>query len=751
MTSVMKLSSLLIFVVLTYAATFAAEGPRKKTNRKQLDSTALAPDTVTVKDVEVIGDRLTIFSVSRPEDVSAGAIYASKKTEQIRLRDLTMNTATNNARQAFSTVAGLNIWESDGGGQQLGIGGRGLSPNRTSNFTTRQNGYDIAADPLGYPESYYTPPLDAVDRIDIVRGAGSLRYGTQFGGMINFVMRKPPAFDPITARVRVSGGSFGFASLYTELGGTVGDVGYIALYQGRRNDGWRPSSGFVSHTAYASVVLTPSPSLRLIVDYTHMSSTAQQPGGLTDRLFYSHPDTSLRARNWFRVDWNLASVNAEWFIDEGLLLQSLTSVNVSGRSALGNLDRINVADRGQDRTLIDGRFTNLTNETTLQADYTAFGTSASTALFGLRLFSGRTRQRQGDGTNGSDADFTFRNPDYVEGSDYTFPNSNVAVFAESVIRLGGGFSVVPGIRAEYIRTASDGYYRQRLRDLAGNVIVDSTTVESRSRERSFIIAGLGLSYHLDTLLELYGNVSQNYRSITFSDLRIDNPNLVIDQNIGDERGYTVDLGFRGRLATFVAFDVSVFYLRYNNRISEVLRADAPPLYLPYRYRTNVSDAWTGGVEFVADVHLDEVLSFPSSWPHAHFIVNGSLLDGRYDGTGDASVRGRKVEFVPPYTFRSGITAHTDNVKFSCLWSFVGAHYTDATNATYTASAITGEIPAYNVLDATVSWTIDRYTVELSCNNVLDSRYFTRRAESYPGPGIIPADARSFTLTVQASF
>jgi Fe(3+) dicitrate transport protein len=31
----------------------------------------------------------------------------------------------------------------------LSIGGRGLDPNRTSNFNTRQNGYDISADVLG--------------------------------------------------------------------------------------------------------------------------------------------------------------------------------------------------------------------------------------------------------------------------------------------------------------------------------------------------------------------------------------------------------------------------------------------------------------------------------------------------------------------------------------------------------------------------------------------------------------------------
>ena len=107
--------------------------------------------------------------------VEGMAIYEGKKSEVVQLDAITANVATNNARQVFARVAGLNIWESDGAGLQLGIGGRGLSPNRTSNFNTRQNGYDMSADALGYPESYYTPPTEALSRIEVVRGAASLQ------------------------------------------------------------------------------------------------------------------------------------------------------------------------------------------------------------------------------------------------------------------------------------------------------------------------------------------------------------------------------------------------------------------------------------------------------------------------------------------------------------------------------------------------------------------------------------------------
>ena len=77
----------------------------------------------------------------------------------------------NNSRQIYAQISGLNIYQNDDAGLQLNIGGRGLDPNRTSNFNTRQNGYDISADVLGYPESYYSPPAEAVREIQIVRGA----------------------------------------------------------------------------------------------------------------------------------------------------------------------------------------------------------------------------------------------------------------------------------------------------------------------------------------------------------------------------------------------------------------------------------------------------------------------------------------------------------------------------------------------------------------------------------------------------
>src|SRR5580765_2809234 len=173
-------------------------------------------DSVIVQSAEKMNSGFT-----RLRDVEGTAIYAGKKTEVVVMKDVFANKATNNSRQVYAKVAGLNIWENDGAGIQLAIGGRGLSPNRVSNFNTRQNGYDISADALGYPESYYTPPAEAIDKIEVVRGAASLQYGTQFGGMINFRMNRGVDTEKFSITTHLTGGSWNFFNTSTSIGGTV--------------------------------------------------------------------------------------------------------------------------------------------------------------------------------------------------------------------------------------------------------------------------------------------------------------------------------------------------------------------------------------------------------------------------------------------------------------------------------------------------------------------------------------------------
>ncbi len=698
-----------------------------------------------IEAITVQAERERLFGLTRLKSVENFGIYEGKKSEVIEMENLTVNFATNNARQIFSRITGLNIWESDQAGLQLGIGGRGLNPNRTSNFNVRQNGYDISADALGYPESYYTPPAEALERIEIVRGAASLQYGTQFGGMLNFKFKRGSE-KKIELTSRQSLGSWGFLSSFNSLGGTIGKLNYYTYYLHKQGRGFRPNSDFRYHNFYASLEYNFSEKLSATLQITQMNYLAKQAGGLTDRNFEENPRQSLRERNWFSVNWNLFALLFTYKLNENSQINIRNFGLLAQRLALGNLERANVADFGTERTLIAGQFQNFGSEIRFLHHY-KLSKQKHTFLLGARVYQGNSTAQQGFGTSGSDANFTFLNPNDVEDSNYRFPNANYAVFAENIFQINDKWSITPGIRYENIQTFAEGFYKRYVKDGAGNIIVQDRISENLERKRDFIFAGIGVSYKIKPQTELYTNFSQNYRAINFTDLRINNPNLRIDANIQDERGFTADLGLRSKAHHLFNYEITLFLLKYNGKIGQVLRTDTI-LFNDYRFRTNVSDARNIGIEAFGEISLLPLLGKENSaWKWAVF-ANFALIDARYISTQETAIRNRKVEMVPPITLRWGNTLQYKHFSTTLQYAHTAEHFSDATNTRRTASAIEGIIPAYQVLDWSFAYAWKFFRAEFSINNLLNESYFTRRAEGYPGPGIIPADGRGFYGTLQ---
>ena len=683
------------------------------------------------------------------------AIYAAKKNEVVVLEDVTANLAANVSRQIYAKVAGLNIWESDGAGIQLGIGGRGLSPNRNSNFNTRQNGYDISADALGYPESYYTPPVEAIERIEIVRGAASLQYGTQFGGMLNFRFKEGPRDKKIELHSRQTLGSFGLYNSFNSLGGTVGKIQYYGFYHHKRTDGWRPNSSLDQHTTYLSVAYRPSARFTIRPEYTYMQYLAQQPGGLTDAQFNTDPRQSNRERNWFRVNWNLLALNVDYKISEKTRINNRSFALIAGRDALGNLDRINLIDFGGNRDFLSDQFRNWGNETRLIHNYTLFN-NPTVFLLGSRIYQGMTHRRQGDGNKGSGPDFYYLNPENLEGSDFDLPSSNFSLFAENIFNLSEKWSLTPGFRFESIHTETDGYYKSRVEDLAGNVLIDEKIEERKSNRRSFVFFGIGSSYKPNEQLELYANISQNYRAINFNDIRVNVGSLVVDPELKDETGFNADLGFRGNLTEVFNFDLSIFYLSYRDRIGSILKKEPNPQFnglveRVVRFRTNVADARISGLESFLELDLLRLTKVNIARTRLSVFGNFAFIRANYTNSEENGITDNEVELVPPINLKTGLSFQWRDISLSYQYAFVGEHFSDASNAIRTPSAIEGLIPSYQVMDLSLSYRFKFLELEGGINNLSNSLYFTRRATGYPGPGIIPSDGRSFYLTLGFTF
>lgn len=703
--------------------------------------------SIDLKSVEVAAK--TSFYGNYLRDVEGLKIYTAKKNDLIKMDRINANLATASARQIYARISGLNIWESDANGNQLEIGGRGLNPSRSANFNVRQNGYDISADALGYPESYYTPSPLAVDKIEILRGASALQYGSQFGGLINFELLKNPT-KKLEGKVHQSFGSFNLSNTYIQLASKQKKLSTKAYLQYKTGDGFIDRSEFESIHSYAQVSFKLSKKLQAKFEFTKMYSLAQQPGGLTDKQFEENPYQNTRFGNWFEVDWNLPSVSLSYKVNDNLSSEIIYFALVAERNALGYLRAPNRIDpillnnssySERQRDLLQDKFVNHGIEIRNLLRYT-FNKKPAAVAFGARLFNGTSEKQQSNAAPGTAANFEA---DYSQDAEdpvrlyYNFNNYNLALYAENTFSVGN-WKLAPGVRIEFIETQLDGFYNQTVKDQAGNTIQRSTTKETAKKPRSFAIAGMGISHKINGK-EFYSNISQNYRSVTFNDFKIDNPSYKVDENLSDERGYNFDLGFRGLLGKKIRFDASVFFLRYANRIGFSTLTDSNTFRV-FQYRTNIGVSNTVGLESLIEY-------FPLSTKNQELKIslNSSVQRGKYVRSENKSIIGNKVELIPDVSIKLGADYRYKTYSAGMLFTMVDDHFSDATNAFSTVEGISGVIPRYFVLDFNFKYSRKNLELGAGINNVLNSAYFTRRATGYPGPGIITAQPRNLFVSL----
>ncbi|MDX1938130.1 MAG: TonB-dependent receptor [Flavihumibacter sp.] len=704
-------------------------------------------DTSIIKrlpDVTVVGRNSKSDYQQLPEIVGTN-IYAGKKSALIVLDNVQGNVVTNNMRQVLAKVPGIHIWESDPSGIQIGIAARGLSPNRSWEFNIRQNGYDIAADPFGYPEAYYNPQLQAVQRIEVVRGQGSLQYGPQFGGLVNYILRNGSEITkPFEFETQQTVGSNGLFNSYNAIGGKKGKLHYYTFFDHRNGDGWRQNSRYYTNAGFGTVTYHVTQKFSLTAEFMHSHIRSQQPGGLTDAQIKQDAQQSFRSRNWFDITWSTPALMANYQFNESTRWNTKLFATIGDRNSVGFLQPITVRDSinastltYNNRVITLDQYRNYGLESRIITDY-HIGKTKNSLSGGIRLYTGTTtRQADGKGTTGTGYDIT------VIGNyprDITFKSRNIAAFAENIFRITNKFLVIPGIRYEWLEGSAAG--RNGYTSGGSEIILQNIT-----RDNSFVLAGVGTEYHITKSTEIYANMAQAYRPIQFANLQAPPTTDVVDPELKDARGYNIDLGYRGKIKNFLQFDISGFYLQYDNRVGTITVSGSPS----YRFITNVGSSTSKGFE--GYVELNAVRAF---WKNkdADLIIFGSYsyTDAKYSGNHkDATTKGKKVENAPTTIFRGGITGGYKGFLFTAQISSVGVTFSDANNTvTPSANGNTGLIPSYTITDLTASYKFSKgLNLKAGINNLFDERYFTRRAGGYPGPGALPADGRTFFISVGA--
>lgn len=696
----------------------------------------------------------------RLPEIKNNVIHSGKKNEVIKLANITGNFTTNNAREIFSRVPGVTIWENEGSGIQINVGVRGLSPNRSWELNTRQNGYDISADVFGYPEAYYNPPLEAVESVELIRGGASLQFGPQFGGMLNYVLKREKDKE-FSFETQNTVGSYNLMSSYNAIGGKINKFSYYVYNHSRSADGWRENNAYKVRNSHVFLQYEFTENTKLSAEYTNMDYQLQQPGGLTDAQFDANSRQSSRERNWFGTPWNVFSINFDTKITTNLTSNTKLFGLVAERNSVGFtatpnvLDAINPTTNAFENRRVDRDFYKnfgLENRNVLTYK---LGNTKQNLAFGARLYKANTRrQQQGIGTTGSDFDLSIQS-NYPR--DLEFFTENITFFAENQFKVTDVFSVTPGVRYEYINSTAEGQF--------GVNNSNAVILENKSITRHKPLFGIGLEYKLHTT-NVYANISQAYRPVLFSDLTPPAVTDVIDPNLKDADGFNADLGYRGSIKNYLNFDFSLFYLSYNNRVGGIRQfVNNDPTQGTFLFRTNLGETVNKGIESFFNFNVTRFLQKENSIGNLDLFATLSFIDSKYtdfdtfstSGTPPNTVitqvnlSGNRVENAPRYIHNFGITWSNKQFSSTLQYKISGQIFTDANNTVApSANGVTGLLEGYNLLDLSTEYKfLKNYNIRAGINNLANERYATRRAGGYPGPGILPGEGRTFFLSVGA--
>ncbi len=722
----MKKISFLCLILLTNKLALVAQ---TKDTTKAKELAAITVETTTQRN-----------AINRLESIAETYIFSGKKNEVISLTQTDANITDKTGRQLFAKVPGVFVYDMDGAGNQINISTRGLDPHRGWEFNIRKDGILTNSDIYAYPASHYSIPMESVERIELVRGTGSLQYGAQFGGMLNYISKQGDTTKPISLESINTVGSYNLLSSYNAIAGKINKFRYYAYLSKKTKDGYRQNE----HTNYDAqgIILSYSPARNLSIrfEWARSSYLYKIPGPLIDEMFNEDPRQATRARNYFSPTINIPSFVLKWNMNENTKLQFISSALIGARNSVLFDKAATIKDtlvsttmQYNNRQVDIDRFNSYTQELRLLHKY-KLGNHYSSIATGIQLMNNDLYRTQlGKGTTGSDYDLSLVEPTW--GRDIHFKTKNVALFFENSFSICNNLTINLGMRTEKGES-----------NMTGQIVYYPTNKIPVNLTHHYTLLGTSFSYKPNNLIDVYGGFSQVYRPMIFKDIVPSSVYEIVDNNIKDASGYNIEMGCRGTLKS-LKWDITGFLLQYNNRFGTIAQTDVSGSL--YTYRTNIGNSLTKGIE----IFIQNSWSFNKKNQLTVF-TSTAFMDGKYtsgiikSGSNNIDISNNKIESVPNIISRNGITWNNQRVSITGLYSYTSKTFADALNTqTPNASGAVGIVPSYSIIDLNASIKLSTsFEIKLGINNIANKQYFTKRPLFYPGPGIWSSDGRNFTIT-----
>jgi Fe(3+) dicitrate transport protein len=630
--------------------------------------------------------------------------------------------------EALRKVPGVVVRDEEGLGLRPNIAVRGLNPTRSTKVLLLEDGVPTAYAPYGDNASYYHPPIDRFERVEVLKGSSQIAYGpVTLGAVINYITPEPPARP--TLMLSASGGNRDFLNLSAGVGHTWGATGVLATLMRKQSDGARDHLFSKLDDVNVKVTRQLSPLHGLSakanlyredsqVTYSGLRADEYAANPRQNPFLNDHFDgrrgsgaVAYRGLLGARVAWTTtgyaATFSRDWWRQSS---NSGQRPNDSADPACGGMTNLltTCGNEGRLRSYDSGGV-----ENRARATFTTGSVGHDTDA-GFRWHSERQDRLQVNGDSP-----VARSGRTVEDNLRT--TTAWSAFAQHHARWSG-VTLTPGLRVERI-----GYQRtNRLLGVSG----ETTLVE--------LVPGIGVAYAATPGTTVFAGVHRGFAPPRAEDIINNTTGGVVD--LDPERGWNYELGARTNLGAGLSVDATVFRLDYENQIIPASVAGGAGATL-----TNGGETLHQGLE----VGLAGDTASRMSAAHALYLRAALtwLPVARFEGTRfstvggstTVSVSGNRLPYAPSGTATATIGyRHRVGVDVQLEAQRMGEQFGDDLNTVAaTADGQRGTLAAYTYWNAAATWHLRTGgSVFVAVKNLSDATFIVDRVR-----GILPGQPR----------
>ncbi|MCS6947333.1 MAG: TonB-dependent receptor [Steroidobacteraceae bacterium] len=681
-------------------------------------------------EVRVLGSRERLNAMPGAGDILDAEVLQ-------RSRVLTVN-------EALRKVPGVFVREEEGLGMRPNIGVRGLNPTRSTKVLLLEDGLPLTFAPYGDNATYYHPPIERFERVEVLKGSSQIRFGPQtIGGVINYLTARPP--EEFAGRVNLRGGNRGLRDLQLQVGDRIGatDTGWLINAIRKQSDGSRENIALKLEDVALRLEKPLGASRSLAVRASLYREDSQVPySGLTLAEWQADRRANPFVNDRFEVDrWAVSTTLGQRLDNAGELNASLyyTYLNRDWwRQSSNSGQRPNDASD----PLCGGMANLLTtcgNEGRLRQYYTAgadvryrrpFAAAGSEGSFsgGARWHIEKQYRVQVNGdTPNARTPGTSVNGGVRENNRRDVAAASAFIEAE----IGAGrWRLQPGIRFESIE------FERR------NFLPGGGAGRARLSEW---IPGIGATLELPRGLTLFAGVHRGFAPPRVEDI-ITAAGSSVD--LDAERSWNTEIGLRATVRPGWRWELTAFDMDFSNQIVPASVAGGTGATLTSAGRTAHR-----GLELAAQFESDEALG--TAWNAYSRAALTWLPLAEYRGrrlssiAPTVSVTGNRLPYAPKALGTLAIGVETPagfSAELEAIYS--GSVFTDDLNTVaITANGQRGRIGGYAVFNLTVAKTVGaNVTLYGSAKNLTDKLYIADLTR-----GLIPGPPRQVQVGIDYRF